>query len=109
MNKTIILLAIIGMLMMGAAIADIDEFDPAGEDIGAKPGMDKITDMIKSTIGIVQYVAAGLAVLFAMITGVQFMNARDPHEKRQLGDRLKYIVTGIVIVTLSIPIVRLFL
>jgi hypothetical protein len=103
---TILLLVCLALPIVLAAPAKVvaDDTDYSGdEDVKA------INEKVMKLINIVQYLAGGIAALLATITGIMFMQARDPSEKKQLGDRLKAILIGLGIVLLSIPIVNLLL
>lgn len=111
MKKTTLFVAMF-VLLISTVLAqadDADAYDFENSVNKADADVIKVTGKLATIISYVQYFAGGIAVLLAMITGVQFMNARDPHEKRQLGDKLKYIVIGLVIVLLSFPVVNLLL
>ena len=82
------------------------EMDP---DVTTDPNMVIIKTKLKKIINMLQYIAGFIAAIAAVITGIMFMSARDPSEKRQVGDRLKSIIIGLVIVVLSIPIVNLII
>ena len=54
-------------------------------------------------------IAGAIAALVATIVGFMFMNAKDPSEKKNLGDKLKAIIIGLGIILLSVPLVQLLL
>ncbi|HIJ11737.1 TPA: hypothetical protein HA278_06780 [Candidatus Woesearchaeota archaeon] len=97
------------LLAVPLALAGPEDFRVNEGDVEGIDGMEEVTGKLANIIGIVQYMAVGIAVLFASITGIQFMGARDPVEKKRLGDRLKYVLLGLAIVVLSFPLVRLVL
>jgi uncharacterized membrane protein YidH (DUF202 family) len=101
---------LLSLMLVSLAVAfEASDFDVDDSTVTSADGIDEVKDKIGLVIGIVQYIAIGAAVLFASITGIQFMGARDPEEKKRLGDRLKYIIIGLLIVVLSFPIISLVL
>ncbi len=100
-------LAILSIQLVLAAEVNASQFE--GGNLDGVEGVAEVTSMISRIIALVQYTAGGVAVLLLAITGIQFMGARDPVDKKQLGDRLKYILIGLAIVVLSFPIVKLIL
>ncbi|PIN73304.1 hypothetical protein COV20_03680 [Candidatus Woesearchaeota archaeon CG10_big_fil_rev_8_21_14_0_10_45_16] len=106
----VVFLLLLAMPMVFAANGtelSTDAFAPV--DITNIGGVSEVTNLLARIISIVRLVAVGVAVLASIILGIQFMGARDPIEKKRLGDRLKYILIGLAVVVLSYPIVNLFL
>lgn len=68
-----------------------------------------IKEYIYNIIKNVQMIAGAVAALIATVVGFMFMNAKDPSEKKELGDKLKAIIVGLAIVLLSVPIVNLLM
>ena len=68
-----------------------------------------ITTQIEGITNIVLAVAGGLAVLAAIVVGVMMFQAKDPAERDQLKDKLKYIIIGLVIIVVAKPVVSTIL
>jgi len=86
----------------------------AGSDLAvpnktATPEQKAVMEKIMGIVGFLQYIAAGIAALATVIVGIMFMQASEPAEKKRLGDRLKMIIIGLVLVLLSIPLVKLII
>ncbi len=110
MKKQLLLGLILLVLVSGFVSAEVppleDDFD---ESVATSDEMTTITTKLKKIINILQYIATFIAAIAAIITGIMFMTAKDPAEKRHIGDRLKSIIIGLIIVVLSIPIVNLII
>lgn len=73
---------------------------------------DEITE-IESTINkvtnLVSAIGGAIAVLAATVVGVMMFQAKDPSERDQLKERLKYIIIGLVIIVIAPQIVKYIL
>ena len=92
---------------MQFVLAEVSPSDFKNGSVEGVEGIEDVRSSIAQIIAIVQWAAGGIAVIALAITGIQFMGVSDPYEKKRLADRIKYILVGIVIVALSIPIVDL--
>jgi type IV secretory pathway VirB2 component (pilin) len=96
MKKTIFLLAVLALMLAPAAFAA----DCAEDDFACRIG--NVTNLV-SIIG------GALAVLALTVVGVMMFNAKDPSERDQLKDRLKYIIIGLVVIVLAPQVVKYLL
>lgn len=64
---------------------------------------------IQATIGkittLVSAIGGGLAVLAATIVGVMMFQAKDPSDRDQLKEKLKYIIIGMVVIVIAPKVV----
>ncbi len=110
MKKLLLLGFILLVLVSGFVSAEVPVLDSTFDDsVTTSDDMTAITSKLKKIINILQYIATFVAAIAAIITGIMFMTAKDPADKRHIGDRLKSIIIGLVIVVLSIPIVNLII
>ena len=73
----------------------------------AEESCEKIRGMVKRVINLLTIIAAGIAVIMAIVVGIMFMQTSDPSEKERLGARLKQLIIGIIIVVIAGPLVNI--
>ena len=93
-GKLLIALALVAMI--AAPIVMADEISEIESTIG------KVTNLV-SAIG------GAIAVLAATVVGVMMFQAKDPSERDQLKERLKYIIVGLVIIVVAPQVVKYIL
>ncbi len=93
-GKLLIALALVAMI--AAPIVLADEISDIEATIG------KVTNLV-SAIG------GAIAVLAATVVGVMMFQAKDPSERDQLKERLKYIIVGLVIIVVAPQVVKYIL
>ena len=94
MKKAIFVFAVLALMLAPAAFA------AEGDDI--KASIERVTTLV-SLIG------GALAILAMSVIGVMMFNAKDPSERDQLKERLKYVVIGLVIIVVAPQVVRYLL
>lgn len=70
---------------------------------------DPIVDKIMGIVDVIIYIAGAIGTLLLVVTGIMFMQAGDPSEKKRMADRLKMILLGLLIVILAKPIINVIL
>ena len=91
-----LLMALALVAMIAAPIVMADEISEIESTIG------KVTNLV-SAIG------GAIAVLAATVVGVMMFQAKDPSERDQLKERLKYIIVGLVIIVVAPQVVKYIL
>ncbi len=66
-----------------------------------------IKDKMDAVINLLTAIAGGVAVIAAMIIGLMFVQSNDPSQKDALGQKLKMLIIGIVLIALANPIVKM--
>jgi type IV secretory pathway VirB2 component (pilin) len=94
MKKLLIAMALVAMI--AAPIVLADEISEIEATIG------KVTNLV-SAIG------GAIAVLAATVVGVMMFQAKDPSERDQLKERLKYVIVGLVIIVVAPQVVKYIL
>ena len=94
MKKAIFVFAVLALMLAPAAFA------AEGDDI--KASIERVTTLV-SIIG------GAIAILAMSVVGVMMFNAKDPAERDQLKERLKYIIVGLVIIVVAPQVVRFLL
>lgn len=93
-KKLLIAIALVAMFTIPVVFAD--------EIAEIESTINKVTNLV-SAIG------GAIAVLAATVVGVMMFQAKDPSERDQLKERLKYIIIGLVIIVVAPQIVKYIL
>lgn len=103
MKKTIFLFAVLALVIVPAVMAK-----------DCKPYKDsQPEEYIKCTIGnvtnLVSLVGGAVAILALSVIGVMMLSTKDPAERDQLKERLKYVIIGLVIIVVAPQIVGMII
>ncbi|MFH1683172.1 MAG: hypothetical protein ABIA37_05245 [Candidatus Woesearchaeota archaeon] len=97
------------LMVMPIALAAITDDPLEGTDRTATASEKAVQDKVMSIVDFVIWIAGGIGVLLLVITGIMFMQAGDPSDKKRMGDRLKMILLGLVLVILAKPIIQVIM
>ena len=90
-KKLLIAIALVAMIALPVVLAD---------EIG------EIEETINKVTNLVSAIGGAIAVLAATVVGVMMFQAKDPSERDQLKERLKYIIVGLVIIVVAPQVVK---
>ncbi len=71
--------------------------------------MQDIKDAVGRVTTLVSTIGGAIAILAMTVVGVMMFQAKDPSEKDQLKERLKYIIIGLVLIVVAPQIVRVIM
>ncbi|RLE38098.1 hypothetical protein DRJ17_04990 [Candidatus Woesearchaeota archaeon] len=97
---TVVLLVLIAFPFVSAQV----EGNLTGDALVA---CQKINSVINTITLLVMSIGGGLAVLILIITGIMFMNAKDPTDKDKLGSKMRSVIIGLVIILVAPWIVQM--
>ena len=109
-SKSVFFLGALFLLMIAPLVLAAITDDPLeGSDRAATSSEIAVKDKIMGIVDFVIWIAGGIGVLLLVITGMMFMQAGDPADKKKMGDRLKMILLGLLLVILAKPIIQVIM
>ena len=103
MKSKLFILAVLALMLAPAVMAaDCSVYEDSQPD-----------EYIKCTIGnvtnLVSIIGGAVAVLALTVIGVMMLSTKDPSERDQLKERLKYVIIGLVIIVVAPQIVKVII
>jgi predicted small integral membrane protein len=107
MNKTILLFAFLGLLLLPMVLADVATLNTtvSPED---KAKFDAILTPVMKIYNFIKYIASAVALLFLLYGGISYMTSgNDPRQKDSSKNIIMYVIIGLLVIWAAPLIVEL--